>query len=149
MKLLFATNLAEPLAVTETVQNLANRLEAELLVLHVYIPTPSSAMPIDPMTGFGDFAAYSLYDPEIEHNIERAEEHEFEGFVKERFTRPIRPALIKGDPGTVILADAEEHDVDLIILGKRHHGRLERLLLGSVTGYVVEQAVRPVLLMPL
>ncbi len=148
MKLLFAVDLTEPKSVTEAVEALAQKLGAELLVLHVYAPAPSSPVPLDPMSGFGDFS-YVVFDPQVQENIEKAEEHGFHDFLVKRFTRPVRPELLKGDPAETILEEAEVHDVDMIVLGKRHHSRLERLLLGSVTRHIAEHATRPVLLMPI
>ncbi|GIV58915.1 universal stress protein [Rhodocaloribacter litoris] len=148
MKILFAVDLEEPVEVTRAVETLSTRLEAELLVLHVFATAPATPLPIDPMSGFGDLS-YVVYDPAVQENIERAEEHEFHAFLVERFSRPVRAALRKGEPAATILDEAEAEAVDLIVLGKRHHGRLERLLLGSVTRDVVEHATRPVLLMPI
>lgn len=147
MKILFAVDLAEPVAITRQVEALARRLDAELYVLHVYVRTPAIPPAIDPMTGFGDFA-YVEYDPEVQRNIEQAEAHEFHSFLNDRFTRPVRPALMKGEPAAVILEESASREADLIVLCKRHHSRLERLLLGSVTAEVVEHSSIPVLLMP-
>ena len=48
----------------------------------------------------------------------------------------------------MILEDAREHNVDLIIVGKRQHTRIERFLMGDVAREVIEQSELPVLLMP-
>ena len=45
-----------------------------------------------------------------------------------------------GDPATVILDLAESHDVDLIVVGTREAGLLERLLDPSVSGAVQRRA---------
>jgi nucleotide-binding universal stress UspA family protein len=45
-----------------------------------------------------------------------------------------------GDPGSRILACAAELAADLIIVGSRGTGTLERLLLGSVSSYVVQHS---------
>ena len=148
MKLLFAVDLTEPKSVTAAVEALAQKLDADLLVLHVYTPTPTSPVPLDPMSGFGDFS-YVVFDPQVQENIEKAEKHGFQDFLVKRFTRPVRPELLKGDPAETILEEAENRDADFIVLGKRHHSRLERLLLGSVTRHIAEHAARPVLLMPI
>ncbi|GIV57231.1 MAG: universal stress protein [Bacteroidetes bacterium] len=148
MKILFAVDLKEPVNVTRAVEDLAARLEAELLVVHVFSAAPASSIPLDPMSGFGDFS-YVLYDPDVQENIEKAEQHEFDAFLVHRFTRPVKAALLHGDPAPTLLQEAEAQNVDMIVLGKRHHSRLERLLLGSVTRDVVEHASRPVLLMPI
>lgn len=60
-------------------------------------------------------------------------------------TRVIR-ALIRGvAPGPAILAYADEHDVDLIVMGSHGRRGLRRLLLGSVTEEVIRAGRGPVL----
>ena len=53
-----------------------------------------------------------------------------------------------GDPVEAILHAAQEHRVDLIVLGAEHRGFWGRLLEGSVANDVVRQAVVPVLVVP-
>ena len=150
MKVLFATDLSEPVAVTRTIEDLVTRLEADLLVLHVMPVRPVAPVgPIDPMTGLGGFSPYALYDPELEADAEAAETNAFQAFLLERFQQPVKPALREGDFADVILEDAETQAVDLLILGKHHHSRLERLLLGSVTREVAQRAKCPTLLIPI
>lgn len=148
MKLLFATDLEEPRSITDRIQNMADLLDAELFVVHVHVPTPNTPLGVDPLSGFGE-VAYALYDPAVEESLVEAEQHDFDQFMLERFTRPVRPALHHGDPARVILNDAEDLSVDMIILGKRRHSAIERMLLGSVTNTVAREAHQPVLLMPI
>lgn len=148
MKLLFATDLAEPKTVTDEVQRLAMKLDAELFVVHVHIPTPTTPLGVDPLSGFGEIA-YALYDPAVEESIVEAEQHDFDLFVLDRFSMPVRPALHQGDPARVILDDAERLDVDMIMLAKRRHSAIERMLLGSVTNTVAREAKQPVVLLPI
>lgn len=147
MKLMFATDLNEPVQVTDHVQRLARRLDAELFVLHVHVPTPTTPLGVDPLSGFGDLA-YALYDPAVEDAIVEAERHDFDAFVADRFSMPVRPALHEGDPARIILDDADRMGMDMIVMAKRHHSALERMLLGSVTNTVAKEAHQPVLLVP-
>lgn len=55
--------------------------------------------------------------------------------------------LVMGAPVDVILDLAEEMGAELVVMGRRGHGTLERLLLGSVSEGVVHHATRPVLVM--
>ena len=45
-----------------------------------------------------------------------------------------------GDPGKVIVKEAGDWDADLIIMGSHGYGRLKRMIVGSVSQYVVDQA---------
>lgn len=46
-----------------------------------------------------------------------------------------------GDPGKVIVNQAKEWGADVIVVGSHGHGGLERLLMGSVSQYVVDHAL--------
>ena len=54
----------------------------------------------------------------------------------------------EGDPAEVILAASEAEDVDVVILGSHRRGLLGRLVLGSMSTRVSEQARCPVLVVP-
>ena len=148
MKILFATDLREPASITQQVQELSSDLNSDLYLLHVHVPTPTAPLAVDPMSGFGEMA-YALYDPSIERSIVEAEQHEFDRFVSDRFARPVRPALLTGDPARVILDNADELGVDMIIMAKRRHSAIQRMLLGSVTNVVARESSHPVLLLPI
>jgi len=49
--------------------------------------------------------------------------------------------------GQVILDEAKEREVDLIVMGGYSHSRLRELLLGGVTKHILENASLPVLMM--
>jgi len=54
------------------------------------------------------------------------------------------PIVVFGDPWRVIVENAANFDVDLIVIGsRRHHGRLDRVL-GTVAAKVVNHADRNV-----
>lgn len=53
-----------------------------------------------------------------------------------------------GIPESVIVEQAEEHDVGLIVMASRGYGPLRQLLLGSVTERVLHHAPCPVLVVP-
>jgi nucleotide-binding universal stress UspA family protein len=54
--------------------------------------------------------------------------------------------LLIGDPVDEIVAEADSHDVDLIVLGSRGRGTVAGALLGSVSMGVLHEAMRPVLI---
>ena len=53
-----------------------------------------------------------------------------------------------GDPATGIVAVAEAHAIDVIVVGSRHRGFFARLFDPSVSHGVMERAVCPVLVVP-
>lgn len=64
-----------------------------------------------------------------------------------------RPPLIRerieiGDPGARLCSVAAELMADVIVVGSRGHGAVKRVLLGSVSSYVVHHAQCPVLVVP-
>jgi nucleotide-binding universal stress UspA family protein len=66
---------------------------------------------------------------------------------------PLPAARVKtrvqmGRPGEQIVAYAQEHEAGLIVMPSGEHGRIARLLLGSVADYVVRNATCPVLVLP-
>lgn len=52
--------------------------------------------------------------------------------------------IVVGDPGPAIVQVAGERDVDLIVVGVHRMGRMEQILLGSTSQYVVQHALVPV-----
>ena len=50
-----------------------------------------------------------------------------------------------GHPAEQIIYHADEHDVDLIVVGDRGHSKFRQILLGSVSKQVAEHAGRQVL----
>lgn len=53
-----------------------------------------------------------------------------------------------GDPATELVAAGRDHQAACIVVGRRGHSRLARLLVGSVTDRLVHHADRPVLVVP-
>jgi nucleotide-binding universal stress UspA family protein len=149
MKILFAVDLTEPVSVIRTAERYAERLNGELLVLHVTSALPPFPLaPVDPMTGLVGYAPYMTYDPALQASLNEAEEHAFHLFLKERFASPVHAAVRHGDPAQVIVADATELGADLIILGKRHQTAVQRFLLGSVASEVIKHTPCATLLIP-
>ncbi|HKJ57633.1 MAG TPA: universal stress protein [Halobacteriales archaeon] len=93
------------------------------------------------------------YDTSIESAVEPLRE-EAEPFVErlagmaEAAGVPVATAIEVGRPAHHVLEYADDHDVDLIVLGTRGRGGLPRRLLGSVTQYVVAHAEVPVHVVP-
>ena len=63
--------------------------------------------------------------------------------VKERLKAPgltVESTVQDGDPGKVIVKEAEEWGADLIVMGSHRYGPLKRMMMGSVANYVMDHA---------
>ncbi len=149
MKVLFAIDLTEPPFLTDAVQELARRMGAELLVLHVAEEqAAASHLPFDPFSGLAGYVPYAAFDPDVLHRMDRDEARAFEAFLTERFRMPVKPALRIGPAADVILNDADEHAADIIVVGRRPHSLLEEFFVGSVADDLIHRSGRPILVMP-
>jgi nucleotide-binding universal stress UspA family protein len=87
------------------------------------------------------------------HGATTAHQGELEAWL-ETLASPLRKAGLEvltsvrasGVPAAEILAAADQHAVDLIVIGSRGHTLIGRLLLGSVARAVIRATTRPVLL---
>lgn len=123
--------------VIRTAREFGEKFEAEILILTV-IPDTSI---------FEQYPSNFPYTMEIEKvNTQRAEtlladiENEFNGYDNN-----VETFYTSGNPAAQIVKFAEEHDVDLIIMGNRGLGTFSRTLLGSVSNKVINQSERSVL----
>ncbi len=84
-------------------------------------------------------------DVETEAALESAREHlgkkfaELESLAAHRGLKP-HLRVVTGHPAEQIVRAAEQHGIELIVLGHRGHGVFERWLLGSVSRAVIAYA---------
>lgn len=108
--------------------------DAEITVLHV----------INPNTYYGAEGEMS-YRHVVETGEERAEElFEIATEIAERHGASISTDTAFGNARHEILAYAEEHDVDQIVMGSRGRSGISRALLGSVAEVVTRRSPVPV-----
>jgi nucleotide-binding universal stress UspA family protein len=110
---------------------------AEPIVVHVAPDTE-----VLPVVGFGMGAPVSVpheldeYDrASLDEAVEIAARHGLEA----------KTELLVGNAAQAIVAYADSVDADLIVVGSRGHGAIAGALLGSVSGRVLHEAKRPVL----
>lgn len=126
---------------------LASMLGAELVVLSV---VPRVMMPIFPDEGFGaapitaaqDLGAYQDKMREMyENTLEEAKNDINEDYPDLKVTTVLR----EGRPSSTIVEEADERDVDLIVIGSRGLGGISGWILGSTSRRVVDSCTKPVL----
>lgn len=61
---------------------------------------------------------------------------------------PHRCTVVDGNPVTALIAAAEDEGAELIVVGRRGSGGYPDLLLGSTSEALVQQALRPVVVVP-
>ncbi|OBY90079.1 universal stress protein [Pseudomonas sp. AU11447] len=85
----------------------------------------------------------------LEYPPAEQEQHEAQALVDDAVVQlqlcVATGAVVAGDPARAILREAERLECDLIVIGHRHLGRIERLLDPSVGQRVIERAPCPVL----
>jgi len=130
---------------------LAEKLNAEIKLMHVYYNPVVNSMPIT------DTYYYQINMDEIIREIElkaKSNMEEFYGDIKEKIERDkiegvkIDYALMRGIASEEIILKSEEYKPDVIIIGTRGQGENANDLIGSVTAKIIENTKVPVLVIP-
>jgi nucleotide-binding universal stress UspA family protein len=115
---------------------LASEHGANVFIVHV-VP----AADVAPWSAFG----MSAGAPHVETPLDRGPLDEAVARAEERGVSATGE-LLTGTAVDEIVAFADSHDVDLIVMGSRGHGAVARALLGSVSLGVLRETRRPVLI---
>jgi nucleotide-binding universal stress UspA family protein len=130
---------------------LAEKLNAEIKLLHVYYNPVVNSMPMT------DTYYYQVNLDEIIRDIEVRAKEKMEQFYKEikqqidqQNLKNVRLdyALIRGITHEEIVLQAEEYNPDVIIVGTRGKGEKPGDLIGGVTRKIIEHSSVPVLAIP-
>ena len=130
---------------------LAERLNAEIKLLHVYYNPIINSMPLT------DTYYYQVNMDEIIREIEVRAKENMESFYNDLMEKIERDniegvkidyELISGIASDEIISKSEEYQPEVIIIGTRGQGERENDLIGSVTAKIIENAQRPVLVIP-
>jgi len=125
----------------------ADKWKAELVILSV---VPRVMMPVFPDEGFGaapitaaqDMSEYQDKMKEIYASSLR----EVEEDINEAFPDiVVTTKLMEGRPSAIIVEEAEEEHIDLIVIGSRGIGGITGWILGSTSRRVVESCTKPIL----
>jgi nucleotide-binding universal stress UspA family protein len=115
---------------------LASEHDAAVFIVHV-VP----AADVAPWSAFG----MSAGAPHVETPADRGPLDDAVARAEERGISA-KAELLTGAAIDEIVAFADSHDMDLIVLGSRGHGAVARALLGSVSLGVLRETRRPVLI---
>jgi nucleotide-binding universal stress UspA family protein len=130
--------------ISETVVDIAKTLaqcfSARLWLIHVASPDPD-------FVGY-DAGPQSVRDQLAEHL--REEHQRLQATAAELREAGIETTalLVQGATAEKILAEAEHHAADLIVMGSHGHGAIHRALMGSVSERVLRKAACPVTFIP-
>jgi len=134
---------ATSLKAVELAADLATKCNAQLTLLTV---VPRSPPAVDP--AFEEYARIEhIQEPPTEFVHAAAEKllDKARRAAGAKGATPIEAEPAFGDPARELIAEAEDRNADLIVVGSRGHGRLAGLLLGSVAQKLVSHAPCPVL----
>ena len=139
MKLLVATDgSAAARRAVDFALRLGSQQHAEVTVLHVVPPFDWSS------------ATHGLTDQPGRHELTGAGQAAIDAASSSARALGVKATIevMAGDPVNEILALADSIDVDLIVVGRSGRSALASALLGSVSGAVLHDAQRPVLVVP-
>lgn len=108
--------------------------------------SPINTMPFYSYAPYGGYLSQEVWDG-ITAAADKTAQDSVERTAEELdTTTSVEPAVRRGSPADEIVRYAEEHDVDLIVMGSRGWGEMHAVLLGSVSERVLHTAPCPVLI---
>lgn len=127
--------------------SIADKWKSELVILSV---VPRVMMPVFPDEGFGAAPITAAQDmseyQEKMKEIYASSLREVEEDIRETFPDlVVTTKLMEGRPSSTIVEEAEEDQIDLIVIGSRGIGGITGWILGSTSRRVVESCTKPIL----
>jgi nucleotide-binding universal stress UspA family protein len=119
----------------------------ETIVLYVFSSTPAS---LAPLAGMGLPPELEIDSSELERRAAElgGQGAELASQLGLRASPVVVDAAGASGISSAIVRLAQEHEVDLIVIGSRGRSGLRAVLLGSISNGVVQHADRPVLVVP-
>jgi len=102
---------------------------------------------VDPLLNAGASAAgaHDALNAQTQHELQTLLDRAAPGLPSDGMPAV---AVRVGSPSSEILAQADEANADVIVMGMRGIGAAQKLLLGSTSQHVLEKATVPVLIVP-
>jgi nucleotide-binding universal stress UspA family protein len=103
--------------------------------------------PMMPFVGSRMTGGFDIPSPEVDAEITAYQQEQVTKAADKLRSggRTVEGVVLRGRPATALVDEATRSGADLVIVGSRGHGRIARLLLGSVSAEVVDHARCPVL----
>ena len=137
-RILFPVDFSERCAATvRSVQAMVKRFGSELTVLHVVDLAPALGIAPPEAAAWATLIGADSLRENGKIALERFVAREFPGV-------DLKADSAEGDPATVIVDYARDHEADLIMMPTSGLGRFRRMLLGSVTAKVLHDTAVPV-----
>jgi nucleotide-binding universal stress UspA family protein len=135
--------------VAETGYDFAKSMDAEVTLLHVIAdPVFYSSSDYSPIMGF---SGYMNNDPMQLNTIEVLKSASLNFLAKSRNhlgDQTIQIVAVEGDVAETILKTAKKIHADLIVMGSHSKKWLENIIMGSVTGNVLQHTTIPLHIIP-
>jgi nucleotide-binding universal stress UspA family protein len=128
---------------TEIAADLAQCSGAKLVVLHVV--TPIFGGERDELAELARMEHMERTEYEMLQERGRAIVESAEFSARRKGVTSVEPVVEVGDPAGVIVKLTRARSADLVVVGRRGHGTLAGLLLGSVSNKIVQLADAPCL----
>ena len=127
--------------------SIADMMQAEV---HIISVVPRVMMPVFPDEGFGAApvtAAQDMSDyQERMKTVYGKSLEEAEQDIKNHYPKLVlETKLMEGRPSATIVDEAENNDMDLIVIGSRGLGGITGWILGSTSRNIVENCTKPIL----
>jgi nucleotide-binding universal stress UspA family protein len=135
--------------VAETGFTLCKEIGDEVTLLHVIeSPTYYTSGVYNPIMGFAGYMTPELVETQgLDHIIKGTVEY-LQKTKEHLGHREIRTLVKEGIPGEIILSTAMEIKADIIVMGSHSRRWLEKVLMGSITEYVLHHTPVPLFIVP-
>lgn len=124
--------------------DLASRYEAKVSLLHVITDVARSRIPED-LRNYGDLEKIELNERDMLLQVATALMESAKARLLENGLKDATLSIETGNPAATIVQYCQQHDIDLIVMGRRGLGDLGGLLIGSVSHRVGHLADCPCL----
>ena len=141
MKILVCVDLSDSTEIiVSKVEQMCSRLAARVWLLHNAVPEPDTVeFRVDPIAARKELARkFHVEHRQIQELAERMRKSGLQ----------VTALLVHGKTVDMILTEAADLDVDMIVVGSHGGGAMYQLLVGSVSEGVLHKSKLPVLVIP-